>query len=96
MTKATRIRRRNQRALADIRQQILDAAQPIVTAIIEGAMSGNYLQAKFLFDFAGLSGAAGEAAPPSLAETLLGLLQAPGEKTAKNSASGADAGGAAR
>jgi len=96
MTKATRIRRRKPRSLTAIRQQILDAAQPIVTAIIKGAKSGNYLQAKFLFDFAGLSGATAEAPPPSLAETLLGLLQAPGENTAKNSASGADAGGAAR
>lgn len=78
------------------RSQIVASAGEIIAALIAAAKQGNHLQARFLFDFAGLSGATGEAPPPSLAETLLGLLQAPGENTAKNSASGADAGGAAR
>lgn len=71
-------RRRNARLLEDARQKIVDASQEIISTIIDGAKSGNYLQAKFLFDFAGLSGVPGEAAPPpSLAETLLERLQAP-------------------
>lgn len=98
MTKASQARRRRtERTLAAARQQIVDATESIITAIIEGARSGNYLQAKFLFDFAGLSGAAGDPLPPpSLAETLLRLLQAPPESAAKNPGSGGDATTAAR
>jgi hypothetical protein len=52
------------------------AAPEIVTALIEEAKQGSYLQAKFLFDFAGLSPPTLETAEDSLATRLLRMLEA--------------------
>lgn len=70
--------------LGRARQAILQAVPEIVTALADGAKGGNHLQAKFLFEFAGLSAAEGSdaAAGQSLAEVLLAALH--GADTAEN------------
>lgn len=75
MTKVEQTRRRrNQQRLREARQSVHDALPDIVSSIVEGARTGNYLQARFLFDFAGIESGSTPPPPPSLAETLLQAL----------------------
>ena len=53
---------------------IIRETPDIATAVTGEAKKGNYLAARFLFDFAGISGAAPAAPPDSLAAVLLRQL----------------------
>ena len=56
---------------------VIRAAPAIVRAVIEQAKQGSYLHAKFLFDFARISGATPAAGDDALAVTLLQRLDTP-------------------
>jgi hypothetical protein len=70
-------------------RSILEAAPAIIQGLIEKSIEGNHLPAKFVFDFAGLTGAPDDAEAAalaremSLAELLLQRLEpAPGAEPA--------------